>query len=232
MQEPIAARIYGDSIMKGTIIDAQSLRYRATIAEYLEPLQQRFHLAAQNRARFGATIERGLQIIRHDLQTEPNLRCDIALIEFGGNDCNFNWSEVAASPDTEHLPLTPRDRFLATYRSIVQTLREKGIRPALMTLPPIDASRYFAFIGKAGNNLHNILHWLGDVQRIYRFHESYSNAVAKLAREEKCDLVDVRAYFLDQPNYKELIGIDGLHPTREGYRLVSQACADYLAATL
>lgn len=98
-----------------------------------------------------------------------------------------------------------------------------------MTLPPIDAERYLAFLGRNGNDPKQILRWLGDVQRIYRFHESYSNAIVRIAEETGCPLVDVRSYFLDQPRFRDLICIDGVHPSEAGYKLIFQAFTDFIS---
>ena len=38
-----------------------------------------------------------------------------------------------------------------------------------MSLPPLDAQRYLNFIGRLGNDTTRILHWLGNVNRIYRY---------------------------------------------------------------
>ena len=221
--------IYGDSVMKGTIIDEQ-FRYKATMMENIRRFVQKFAMNIINKARFGMTISQGYSIMKQDLK--EGLKEDFALVEFGGNDCNFKWDEVARDPEREHLPMTPPDLFKEYGSRMVTELKAAGVQPVLMTLPPIDAERYLAFIGKSGNDCSRILQWLGDVQMIYRFQESYSNAIMHLALETGIPLIDVRSSFLDKHNYRELIGIDGLHPTTEGYRLVCDALEDFVQKQL
>lgn len=60
-----------------------------------------------------------------------------------------------------------------------------------MTLPPIDGQRYFRFISQKTDG-GSVLRWLGDVGRIYRHQELYSDAVAALAFAEGVPLIDVR----------------------------------------
>ena len=101
------------------------------------------------------------------------MTADAAVIEFGGNDCNFDWQAISDDPDGEHHPNTLPHVFADTLRRMVALLRERGIRPILMTLPPIDAEKYFRFLVGDKLNAANILRWLGDKQRIYRFQEMY-----------------------------------------------------------
>lgn len=224
MEQAVRVRIYGDSVMKGTILDF-GYRYHAVMEEYLNKFKELYNVEAENRARFGITIDRGAGILKKDI--EAGLDCDFALIEFGGNDCNFKWNEVSLRPDDEHRPMTELDAFCKTYRGMVEDVQKLGVTPVLMTLPPIDAERYLAFLEHAGNNAKNILHWLGDVHMIYRFHEMYSDAIAKIARQTGAHLVDVRPYFLDKKPFRDYVCIDGLHPTGKGYDLIAEAFSEF-----
>lgn len=221
----IQVNIYGDSLMKGTVIDPASCRYRATMSQYLDALSEKEGLQFCNRSRFGIPVARGQQIVEQDMQEQQ--RIDYALIEFGGNDCNFKWDEVSEHPDQEHVPMTEITSFRNTLLNMLKTLNEHAITPLLMTLPPIDAERYFEFIAR-GNSKKNLLQWLGDVNMIYRFHEMYSNAIAKIALQTNTLLVDVRARFLDKRNYRQLIGLDGIHLAPDGYKLLVSAFQDFV----
>lgn len=226
MKETLKARIYGDSVMKGTVID-RAYRYHALMEEYFAKFRERFSVETENCSRFGITVDKGYSLLRQDL--EKGVACDYALVEFGGNDCNFKWNEISVLPESEHKPLTQLAQFKETYHSMVRDLKQANIQPVLMTLPPIDAERYLAFLGRNGNDAKQILRWLGDVQRIYRFHESYSNAIVRIAEDTGCLLVDVRSYFLEQPRFRDLICIDGVHPSEAGYALICQAFTDFAA---
>lgn len=210
-------QIYGDSIMKAILVD-ENYKYKPIARDLLAQLRQDTGVEAVNRAHFGYTVDRGQDVLRRDL--EKGLDCQYALLEFGGNDCDFNWSEVAAQPECEHAPHTPLRRFLDTMQSMAQTLMDAGVRPVLMSLPPLDAQRYLDFIGRLGNNTQNILRYIGDVQMIYRYQEMYSAQLARLSARLNLPLVDVRARFLERRDYGKLIARDGIHLTREGYGLI------------
>lgn len=225
--EKTTITIYGDSLMKATLPDS-SFHYRFTVKPYLERLQAMFPIEIRNRAVFGSCVAKGESQLEKDLE-----RAEIgqlALIEFGGNDCNFRWDEIAAQPEGEHRPFTSLDQFLSTVESMAKKLLERGVRPVLMTLPPIDAHKYLRYLGRDGTNCENILHWLGDADMIYRFHEMYSNAIAKLANRMGLQLIDIRERFLDKHNYKDLISEDGIHPSRQGYELIFNTVVEALRA--
>lgn len=221
--------IYGDSLMKGTVID-DSFRYRATIASRLDKLEQRFGLSFINRARFGSTSNKGKSLLEHDIAN--GLQCTYALIEFGGNDCDFQWDAVSKEPSSQHQPNTPLACFEENIRGMIAELKAAGTTPVLMTLPPIHAERYLSFVTRNGSDKSKILQWLGDVHLIYRFHELYSDTVAKIARQGNILLADIRSRFLDKHNLNELIGADGIHLSHSGHALVLEAFEEFIEKTL
>lgn len=218
--------IYGDSLMKGTIPSDQT-RYRFTIGQYLDKISDTFSLQVLNRAKFGAPISKGEALLRQDLAKDITGR--YTLVEYGGNDCNFNWAEVSADPDREHHPKTPLKKFLDTLEGMVDSLAQVGSQPVLMTLPPIDAEKYLCCICTDTRCIKDrILHWLGDANMIYRYHEMYSSSIAGLAAKKGVPLVDVRTLFLDKHNYRDLISDDGIHPSEQGYSIMYSAFQERL----
>lgn len=223
-------QIYGDSILKGAMLNEETLHYYTEMAQTLTKFESEFHVKIGNKSKFGCTITKGISIIQRDLE-----KCDeydYAIIEYGGNDCNFRWDEVAASPEGEHLPATSPEDFEQTLRLVVDIMHLHGICPVLMTLPPVDAEKYLNFLGQGGLDKESILHWLGDVHMIYRFQEMYSGLIYKVARQTDSMLVDVRSRFLDQHNFGELTCRDGLHPSKEGHQLIYQAFAEFAKVNL
>lgn len=220
-----AIRIYGDSIMKGTVI-TQAMRYKATICGYLSRLSEKFGLQAESRARFGMTIDKGAEILEKDLA--EGMDCRAVLLEFGGNDCDYDWKAISNDPNARHEPKTQLPRFISLYAEMIERLQERGIRPLVMTLPPIDAQRYLDFLCHMGNDKENILRWLGDVQRIYRTQERYSNAAARVAEAAGATLVDIRAHFLAMEDLSLFMGGDGIHPTVAGYELIYRGFESFI----
>lgn len=229
MKQILRAKIYGDSIMKGTILDA-GYRYHAIMNEYLVKLYDRFGIEAENRARFGITVQRGHSILLRDI--DEGLDCELALVEFGGNDSDFKWNEISMEPDKEHLPLTSMADFKQNIASMTEELRAQGVQPIMMTLPPIEPNRYLDFVSRNGNSRENILKWLGYVEKIYETHKSYSDAVAEIAQERMVPLVDVRSAFPSGDVLGEYMCIDGVHPDKKGYQLIADSFASFFEKAL
>ena len=217
--------VWGDSLAKGVIWndDRKRLGYSKVTAAQIAA--EKLGIEVLNHAKFGYTAPQGLEMMERDV--EEGLTCDTAFLEFGGNDCNFKWAEISEQPDAKHDPATTPESFLASLRSMVRWLYARGIEPVLMTLPPIDAERYFRFLVGDKLNEKNILRWLGDVHQIYRFQEMYSLLIEKVAREYQVRLLDLRQRCLAKNGFlKDMICEDGLHLTEEGQMFVGEQIAD------
>lgn len=186
MEETLRIAVFGDSLMKGTLPDAQ-LRYHFHTDLFEAPLAG-LHAEVTNRSVFGATSRKGVTLVQRDLARGH--RYDWALVEYGGNDCNYDWPDVAAHPEQDHDPVVLVDEFRANMAAIVQMLREAGIRPIFTTLPPIDEVKYLACIDHNGASAAGVMQWLGDVRRIYRTQERYSGLVRTIADELDVPCVD------------------------------------------
>lgn len=107
------------------------------------------------------------------------------VMDFGGNDCDFHWKEIAEDPTGDHQPNVPLPEFVELYREMIRRVRSHGIRPILTNLPPLDSERFFNWwCGDLDKEA--VMRWLGDVGNIYVWQERYSRAVERLAREEMC----------------------------------------------
>lgn len=216
--------IWGDSLAKGVVWNEVRKRHAYSKTTAAEIASERLNIEIINRAKFGCTAPEGLELMEREI--EGGARCDTALIEFGGNDCNFDWQAISDRPDDVHSPVTPPEEYQKSMRAMVKRLLKQGIRPVLMTLPPIDAERYFRYLVGDKLNRDNILSWLGDVQQIYRYQEMYSLLVERIAREFSIRLIDLRSRCLAERNFfRDMLCEDGLHLTEEGQRFVGEQIA-------
>ncbi len=218
--------VWGDSLAKGVVWNSERKRHGYSQTTAADVVSQRLGIEIVNRSKFGCTAPQGMQMMERDVA--DGIICDVGLIEFGGNDCNFNWAEISERPDETHLPATPPEQYLASMRDMVRKLCQKGIRPVLMTLPPIDSERYFRFLVGDKLNARNILHWLGDdVHQIYRYQEMYSLIIEKVAREFHARLLDLRQRCLANKTFlRDLICEDGLHLTQAGQVFIGEQIAE------
>ena len=217
--------VYGDSILRG--VRMQDGRY-VIDHSWENRLAEGFDLCIANRSRFGNTIRKALPRIERDAAA-PCAGEDYALLELGGNDCDFDWAAVAAAPEAEHVCKTPPAVFLELYRRAIRLLRRSGRKVVLATLPPISSELYLRYLCRDGLNRENILRWLGDVEHIYRWQESYSGMVERLAREERVPMVDLRGAFLrDFRRPEALLSADGIHPSIQGQGLIFDTLSGFV----
>jgi acyl-CoA thioesterase-1 len=209
--------VFGDSIMKGVIYDDKKEKYIYSDDTFVKRFIEQTGFLVDNYAKFGCTLQKGQRIIERFLSKQTGDK--YVALEFGGNDCDYFWPAVSENPGKKHLPNTPLETFEAIYAHIIDKLVEKGFRPVIFTLPPLDPQRYFAWISK-GLNKNNILKWIGDVDFIFKWQEVYSSAVEKLATTKVVPIIDIRKAFVNSGNYSKLLCHDGIHPNEIGHSLI------------
>ena len=208
--------MFGDSIGQGIILSEETGKYTRSRRGCIQLLRES-GLRIETRAVMGCTVEKGLELFR-GTDTEPG---GICVIEFGGNDCDLDWQAVSDRPEEFHDGRVPLEDFRRALRIFVREAAERGLRPVLVTPPPILSRRYFDWVSR-GKNPEHILRYLGDVEHISRWQERYANAVREAAHAEECELLDLRREWLNERNYPALMSLDGIHPNEEGYRVMTQ----------
>lgn len=216
--------VFGDSIIKGVIFDGIRGRYTLLKNSFANIFVKSTGITVKNFAKFGCTISAGKKIIeKHESELSQN---KYVALEFGGNDCDFDWSAISENPQTQHSAKTPLADFETLYSKIIDRVIANGSQPILFSLPPLNAQRYFNWVSK-DLNVENILHWLGDIEHIYRWHEMYNLVVVKLAALKQVPLIDIRKAFLERRDYLSLYCEDGIHPNEAGHTLIANVVKNY-----
>ena len=217
---------YGDSITKGVVYDNERSKYSTLKENFTNIVSDYIKGSVYNVGKFGSTIVRGINKTYKDVIKKTP---DIVLIEFGGNDCDFKWEEIAVNPDLEHKPNTDINTFRKTLTGMITSLKNDKIVPVLMTLPPLDPQKYFKWIGKGDYIAEkNILQWLGTEDTLFYWHNLYNQAITSIAEETKTLLIDVRTEFLKYKNYTQFLCSDGIHPNKEGHSLIAKVLLGYM----
>lgn len=206
--------IWGDSIGKGILFDEARGRYAICRDNYAIKLKQE-GVHVENHSMMGFTICQAAERLT-DSDMRPG---SIAVIEFGGNDCDLDWQAISESPDSHHEARTPLGVFKDSLTGMVKKVRSFDMRAVLVVPPPIDAEKYFSWVSKNLNPA-AILDYLGDVQHIYRWQERYALAVAEIASSLNCTVVNLRDIFLAARDFKSLLCVDGIHPSDKGHLLI------------
>lgn len=225
------ACLFGDSIAKGITFDDLSGKYTILKNNFASMAADSLGVLLMNKAKFGCTIKKGQEVISKIIrQTVSNKFFDYAFLEFGGNDCDFNWKEISMDPLAEHLPKTPLPEFVRTYGEIIEDLKKHAILPVIMTLPPLVAEAYFQWISRDIDRKDNILAWLGgNVESIYYWHERYNSAVWEVASKTGIHVIDIRKTFLEKKNVRHFLCTDGIHLNQAGHELVYRVIVDNIS---
>ncbi len=213
--------LFGDSISKGVIIDEIRNRYTMTKDCFANLLSTGSSaLDVTNYSMLGCTIMKGKSMIERHIKDVQN--CEIVALEYGGNDSDHLWEQIAQDPKGEHYPKTPIAEFERTYRGIIDELNVMGKKIVMLNLPPIDEHKYFNWISR-GLDRNKILQWLGGSDEfIYKWHEAYNVQVSNIASEYNIPLVDIRSAFLERRNYTDFLCTDGIHPNEKGHELIAE----------
>lgn len=210
----------GDSITKGVILDGN--KYKILSHSFVDQCKEELSLSVDNYARMGCTVEKGWQILE---QHEDAVRhSDITFLEYGGNDSDFNWQEIADAPDLQHYPHTELPVFTRTYQAMIERVRALGSRPVILSLPLMDHERFFRFVSKSmtDESRNSVLGWLGgQKERIRNYHDMYNLQLFRLAATERVPIVDITSPFLLNMDYTQCLCEDGIHPSALGHDIIA-----------
>lgn len=223
----------GDSIAKGIIFDSDRGRYvRANRDGFGEGIRSALNVEVEQIAKLGWSVSELKEALNerfNKIFAKGEARPDIVAIEVGGNDSDFDWERIADQPDFDHQPKTPLHSYIETLQGIVASVRGLGVKPVLINLPPIDADRYFKFFTKGSIEMgKSVLKWLGQVGRIYWWHERYNSALEYVAEITSTALINIRYALLRTSNYRDYICNDGIHPNEKGQELIFKAAVEYV----
>ena len=218
--------VSGDSISKGVIFDEVKSRYVILEENYINLLKSKLNGIIRNTARFGNTIIKGVSKLKDDVLSDNP---DIVFLEYGGNDCDFNWNEISQNPNADHKPKTDYTTFENKLRETLNFLKTNNILSIVMTLPPLNADKYLKWISNNDPLTEtNILKWLGSVTKIYWWQEKYSSAVIKIAEETNTKWIDIRGAFLQYPDFTKFLCLDGIHPNQFGHEIIANSIIDFI----
>ena len=149
--------IIGDSLLMGVSMDENGNYFLSK--QSVITLPDSSEIPVKNLCHMGYTTERTIkQGIHEKLQETEDQH--IVLIEFGGNDCDYDWQQVSDHPD-EMIPCkVPLEKFIENYKKLVEFVRSKKAIPVAVSLLPIDAPRYFRYFCKNNISPANVMKWL------------------------------------------------------------------------
>ena len=216
----------GDSIIKGVLVQSEGERSRYSLADksIVECCAEKLGGESLNLGKMGCTIEVGERILNRYLDKMSGAQ--YVLLEYGGNDSDYNWQEIAEAPEKEHFPRTRLEVFEQVYERVINKVKEMGAIPLVLSLPPMDAERYFAFFSQKWEDgfRANVMRWLGgSTNTIMSGHELYNLATMRIAQRAGAQWIDVTSGLLKGHNFRAYLCDDGIHPNERGQRVIAEA---------
>ena len=215
-----ALYVLGDSIARGVLFDEKKGAYTLCRSTFDTALRGA-GVKVFNYSKMGMTSRDALALIQKCVPAENA----VAAIEFGGNDSDLNWNEVAAEPSVYHEAAVSIGAFEDNLKRLARSVRSLGMRPVIVTPLPLISERFFGYVSK-GRDKSAIMAYLKGEESIYRWQERYALAAMRAACEAACPVFDLRSLFLSHLDFDALIGPDGMHPTEKGYKVISDAVID------
>ena len=214
----------GDSIIKGVVLNIESngkLHYALSDYNIVDQVASKTNHEVVNLGKMGCTIETGERILDRHIGSIEN--AEYALLCYGGNDSDYNWRAIAQAPKGEHQPKTPIFVFEKTYTRIIDKVRQAGLTPIVMSMPAMDAERYYQFFTSvfSDEEKRNVSRWLKNgTDAIWAGHELYNDAIKRVAASTDALLVDVSRVFTQPQKY---LCVDGIHVNAIGQTKIADA---------
>ena len=219
MSEIKSVIVWGDSILKGIISSEDLTQIRPSEINALQMAGEKLAIEINNKSIYGAHI-----IKLQSTQTKnlnKGLTADIALIESGTNDCDYEWNDVCTKPFSEITQKVPLADFKRIASEMVDTSRENKITPVLVTAPDLAIPYWKEYITR-GLDKEKIAQFIGhDPYVLLRNQEEYMAALRQIAKEKNVQLIDMRVEFRKTSDPMSLMCKDGVHPNIEGHKLMA-----------
>lgn len=219
MSEIKSVIVWGDSILKGIISTEDLTQIRPSEINALQMAGEKLNIEVNNKSIYGAHI-----IKLQSTQTKnlnKGLTADIALIESGTNDCDYEWNDVCTIPFSEITQKVPLADFKRIVSEMVDTSRENKITPVLVTAPDFAIPYWREYITR-GLDKDKIAQFIGeDPYVLLRNQEEYMEAIRQVAAEKNVQLIDMRVEFRKASDPMALMCKDGVHPNIEGHKLMA-----------
>lgn len=215
--------VIGDSVSKGIIIKDGKVQKLETNA--IKIIENYYNITIENNSLFGQSLKRVYQkqIIDNYIKKVNKNDNNLLIISLGGNDSDYDWPNVAETPNDFHTSKTPIEEFQDYLDKITLQLIDNNIKVMFTTLFPINSDRYFRNIISKTADKEKVLEFLHqDVSNIYRHQELFNDIICYNANKYNCKVIDIRSFFLLSVNYLDYVANDGIHPNEKGQRFIAQ----------
>lgn len=209
--------VVGDSITAGVIYLSDSERYVRYQGAFMARLSEALGFELKNHSQFGCTSATALKKFR---RFENDIRSsEHTIIMLGGNDSDFDWPEVARTPEVYHEGNETIAGFERNYNELLDRVEALGSKPIAMNLIPVDGRSYVEWIARRAERT-GLMRFLGGFESIDHWNEAFSLAVMRVAERRGVPVIDIRSAFLERRRFDGLFSEDGIHPSPRGHEVI------------
>ncbi len=219
--------VFGDSVLKGVQYNQNCGRHVVEGNLGFDDIAGRAGYSVQNFSKLGCTVTKAWNYLQKKF---PKIDADLVFMDFGGNDCDFDWKAISESPLNIHKPNTDYYDFVGTYNDMVDYIISRRRMPVLATLVPVQADEYIEYVVSENNlDRRSINKWLGgDLKRLENHQRIYSDAVKGIASRRDIPYIDIRAAFEASGDVSALMCGDGIHPNDRGQAVIKGCFEEFL----
>lgn len=222
--------VFGDSIGKGVVTDGDKIEIIKENAVGL--FEDGYGVKVDNRSAYGQSLKRIAQrgLIDKYIQNLDHSQKNVAVLELGGNDADYDWKMVGLNPEKAHDSNTPLKEFATLYSQAVKKLKGAGVEVVVCTIVPIDSKRFFNRVIGGLTDKSKVLDFFnGDFNTIHRHQEMFNNEILKVAYATGAKVIDLRQKFLSTNTFESFMCLDGIHPNCNGHAQIFNAVNEFLA---
>lgn len=217
--------IFGDSLLRGVMPDENGM-YHSTDSIDFDGIAKKHDIVIKNYSMPTFTSKQGREWMNRTL--EINEKPDLAIVEYGGNDCDFRWSELAKADETVTDPhRVSLEEFEQVYGGILDDLSLRGIRAVVTLCPPLPSHIYLKHLSDSGIPENIIQKYAVSDEIFLSEYVKYKKVILKLAEKKQISALNIEKTFAILDNMVEYYSADGLHPNERGYHLIHKAFDEF-----
>ena len=225
----LSITLFGDSIGKGVYTDNGRVEIIQNNA--VDLLVDNYGLNISNKSVYGLSLKKFFDrgFIDDYLNGLPSDKDNIAVIELGGNDADYDWKSIVNAPTAAHTSKTDITEYREDLTEVVRKLLKAKVKTYLCSIIPISSERYFKNVISKITNAERVLEFFhGDFNTIHRHQEIFNSELLKVAIKNGVDIIDLRTQFLLSNAFEDLICLDGIHPNKEGQYMIYKTVSKML----
>lgn len=219
--------IFGDSLLRGVMPDENGM-YHSTECIDFDGLAKKHDIVIKNYAMPTFTSKQGRDWMNKTLAAVE--KPDLAIVEYGGNDCDFRWRELA---ETDELVVNPHrvslEEFAVTYGSILDDLEAMDIRTVVTLCPQLPPHVYLKHLSDSGVPEKVIHRYAASDEEFAAEYTAYKKVILKLANERQKSVLNIEKNFANLDNMVEYYSVDGMHPNEKGYHLIHNSFDEFFS---